>query len=266
VFYDWAFDNGHIARSIVNREQRNTSAGGLLRHLSVRHQFARPRVLPHVPRRRRYPQYYNAEEQRAFYEHLNERNGLMVDWALYTGAREFEICALTVDQIPAPSVYRARNVYQLPLHITKGDVPANIWVPAWLLTKTYQYIRFFGRCDIERHAKKRGSHVTQHVFLSRWGRPMRPDSLYRAFRKALNAAGLKGTFHALRHTYAISMLHKLMQLPPYQGSDGVNAILELKHLLRHSSLETTMVYLEARKFYLTSSFSNLFELPGGVNK
>lgn len=260
-FYEWGAARGHLTYG--DRELRSLSVEnhGLLRHLQGRFLLDKDIVMPRVPRRRRYPRYYTREEQALIYDRLCERDKLIMDWALYTGARQFEIAALTMDQLPPPSEFRTRDVYQLTLRVAKNGIKADLWVPSWLLRKTIQYTRFFGRRETVAAAKARGAVSASNVFLSRWGAPLRPDSIYRTFRNALRAAGLSGTFHALRHTYAISMLHKLMQLPENANSDGTKALLQLKHLMRHSSVATTCVYLEARNFYLTAIYADLFELP-----
>jgi integrase len=183
-----------------------------------------------------------------------------MEWALYTGAREFEICDLLADSIPPQSAYRSRRAYPISI-IGKHGVKADLYVPTWLLDKTYQYIRFFVRADIVRALKGRGKVAEDELFLGRWGKALQPNSVYKAFKDALERVGLRGTFHDLRHTYAISTLDKLMRLPRHEATDGMNALLELKHLLRHGSLESTMVYLKARNFYLTEIYSDLFDLP-----
>ena len=259
-FYQWAHTKGHIVTLPFTYDIVRAWNRGMLSHLERRKVAVRPVIVPSVPRRRRYPRYYNRDEQEQLFAALGERDRIMMEWALYTGAREFEICALTVDHIPSPSVYSSRKMYALKI-VGKAAVVADLCVPTWLLDRTYQYIHFFGRAEIVRAAKKRGNSVPGNIFLARWGRALRPNSLYKAFRSALANSGLSGRFHDLRHTFAISTLHKLMQLPRHSGSDGLNALLELKYLMRHGSLSSTQIYLEARNYYLTEIYADLYELP-----
>lgn len=259
-FYEWAQSRGHILDLPFTREVVSLWSRGVLSHVERKKIATRPLLVPRVPRRRRYPRYFNREEQERIFAELCDRDRLIMEWALYTGAREFEICALTVDDVPAQSVYRSRRAYALKI-TGKGAVEADLCVPTWLLDRTQKYIRFIGRPDIVRSSRARGKQTPPNIFLSRWGDALQPDSLYRAFRSALQIAGLHGRFHDLRHTYAISTLHRLMQLPEHEGTEGLNAIMTLKYLMRHSSLTSTQVYLEARNFYLTEIYSDLFELP-----
>jgi len=259
-FYEWAFHKGYIEQIPFTRIATPTRKRGFLAHLSHAKSSERPLVVPRVPSRRRYPRYYNRDEQELIYNFLSARDRLIMEWALYTGAREFELCELQIQQIPAQSEYRSKSVYQLKV-VGKGGITTELSVPTWLLDRTHQYIKFFARSGITREATARGVPKQTALFLGRWGRPIKPDSVYRAFRKALKAAKIKGRFHDLRHTYAISTLHKLMQLNRHRETAGLNAILELKYLLRHASLSSTQIYLEARNYYLTEIYSDLFELP-----
>lgn len=260
-FYEWANARGYVKTLPFTREVVAVKARGMLSHLQRRNLVSKAVLLPKVPARKRFPRYFNREEQEQIFSLLKERDRLMMEWALYTGAREFEICNLLISDLPSPSAYRTRHAYPLAI-IGKGSVSADLWVPTWLLDKTFQYVRFFGRAEVARALKKRhGAQPPRHVFLSRWGSALKPDSLYRAFRRAVKAANLKGVFHDLRHTFAISTLHKLMQLPQYSEGNGYNALLQLKYLMRHSSLTTTQIYLEARNFYLTEIYADLFAIP-----
>jgi integrase len=233
----------------------------MLAHLARERLSSRPLLIPNVPKRRRYPRYFTRDEQELLFALLCERDQLAMEWALYTGAREFEICALTTAQIPPQSAYRHRRVYALPLRVTKGDVPGDLWVPTWLLKKTYQYIHFYGRQGAVSASERFGRPTSENIFLSRCGDALNPDTLYRGFKTAVERAGLRGTFHHLRHTYAISMLHKLMQTARFRDSDGHNALLVLRDLMRHGSVVTTEIYLVAWRRYLTEVDANLFDMP-----
>jgi integrase len=166
-----------------------------------------------------------------------------------TGAREFEICALTIGDIPPQSAYHSRRSYPIRI-IGKGSKPGDLHTPTWLLDKTYRYAKLFDRRIVARKADQRGKNVSNHIFLARWGTPLQPDSAYRTIAKAIAKAGLRGSFHDLRHTYAICTLDALMGLPRHAGTDGRNGLLELKIRMRHESLDSTDGYLRAREFYL----------------
>jgi integrase len=261
-FYSWAFARGYIRHlpftvEVVKRRNR-----GMLRHVKPVIESRRPTLVPRTSPSRLHPRYFTRDEQECIFAHLSDRDRLILEWALYTGAREFEICALEIDQIPPPAAYAGRRSFTLPLRVTKFSVGGDLYVPTWLIVKTYRYIRFFGRAEISRAARQRGTSVPPNIFLSRWGADLKPNSVYKLFKKTLKQAGLRGTFHHLRHTYAISTLHLLMQTDRHKETEGLGALKELADFMRLQSFETAEKYLKARKFYLTEIYSDLYELPG----
>lgn len=82
-------------------------------------------------------------------------------------------------------------------------------------------------------------------------RPINPATVQLACRKAAIAAGITKlvTPHVLRHSYATSLLEA-----------GVD-IISIQHLLGHSSLSTTLIYLHCRRPYLETLSSPLDWLP-----
>lgn len=176
--------------------------------------------------------------------------------------RESELCALTVDQIPEQEKYRASCLYRLPLRVTKGSIGGDLYVPTWLLDETYRYVSLFERRTVARNARKRGNFVPSVIWLSRWGKPLRPNSIYQNFKQAVEKAGIQaGTFHDLRHTYAITMLDRLMRTAANEEARARNPLLVLKHLMRHATLASTEIYLRARDFYLTDIFQDTWDVP-----
>jgi integrase len=259
-FYEWSLQYGYIDELPLTYESVTLAYKGKLAHVNPGRLSARAILMPKTPRRRRYPRYFDRQQQNQIAGLLSERDRLIVEWALYTGAREFEISNLRVNDIPPQSVYRSRRAYQLKL-IRKGGGVGYLCVPTWLLDKTHQYIRFFGRRATARATIERRGNVADNIFLSRWGEPLRPDSIYRNFKTALKQSGLEGVFHDLRHTYAISMLDKLMRQARHAHTDGLNALHELSVLMGHASTSSTRIYLMARQFYLSEIDSDIFDLP-----
>jgi site-specific recombinase XerD len=82
-------------------------------------------------------------------------------------------------------------------------------------------------------------------------RPINPGTVQQACRRAATAAGITKlvTPHVLRHSYATSLLEA-----------GVD-IIAIQHLLGHSSLSTTLIYLHCRRPYLEGLSSPLEWLP-----
>jgi len=65
------------------------------------------------------------------------------------------------------------------------------------------------------------------------GRPMRPSTLQRSFRRYAQRAGVQGTPHTLRHSFATKA-----------ARSGVSAMY-LKRLLGHKDIQTTMRYFHS---------------------
>jgi len=264
-FYEWAKSRGHLADMPIAFEatgyQRVSTK--LLAHLDASKPGAMRRVLvPRRSRRERLPRFFTRQEQEQILEQLTTRDRLIVLWALNTGIREHELCALTVDQIPDQDAYRASRLFRLSLRVTKGSVGGDLYVPSWLIDETFRYVSFFERRSVANRARKRGNIVPNAIWLSRWGRQLAPNSVYQVFKKALRDAGIpEGTFHDLRHTYAITMLDRLMRSTENAHAQARNPLLVLKHLMRHSSIASTEIYLRARDFYLSDIFHDTWDVP-----
>jgi integrase len=263
-FYEWAVAAGFVTSLPISFAAaiRPAPARALLAHLDQRTITHRRVLVPRTSSGTRIPRFFAMSERSQFLSHLNDRDRLIVLWALYTGAREHELCALEIDQIPPESHYRSGRLYRLPLRVTKGSVPGDLYVPTFLLDETYRYIKLFGRRDVVRAAERRGKRVTSSIFLSRYGNALKPNSLYRNFKKALAAARIPdGTFHDLRHTYAITMLDRLMLAAATPEARVRNPLLALKVLMRHASLSSTEIYLRAREMYLNDIEHDTDEIP-----
>ncbi len=263
-FYEWAFRRGHVETLPISVESVRTfsRSRGLLRHLDAPGQLSSRRVLvPKRSTRERLPRFFNKEEQGIFMSALSTRNRIMAGWALFTGARQHEICALTTDQIPPAELYRTRRLYPIRLRVTKGSVDGEIHVPSWLLDETYRYISLFERRAIVRWGRERGRDVPAEIFLSRRCEALKPDSVYNLFKKTLTDHNIPGTFHDLRHTYAITMLDLLMRSRTTSDAAPQNPLLILKTLLRHADTSTTERYLRAREFYLSDIYNDTWDVP-----
>ena len=263
-FYEWAFRRGHVKTLPMTTEAIRTLSrpSGLLRHLDRPGQLScRRNLVPKGSTRERLPRMFTRAEQRIFMESLSTRDRLIASWALFTGAREHEICALTVDQIPPADVYRTRKVYPIPLRVTKGSVGGELHVPCWLLDETHRYIALFERRALVHKARARGLPVPTEIFLTRRCAAIKPDSVYNLFKDVLNANNIAGTFHDLRHTYAITTLDLLMQSTTMPDARNRNPLLILKYLMRHADLSSTERYLSAREFYLSDIYHDTWDIP-----
>ena len=87
------------------------------------------------------------------------------------------------------------------------------------------------------------------VFVSQTGKKIHPEKPYHAIKKALEKAGLEGDVHKLRHTMAS---HAVMK--------GVS-IYEVKELLGHQDIKTTMIYAHLSPTTLRSAVEKLESFP-----
>jgi len=263
-FYEWAKSRGHLRNLPVAFEARgsNIISRRLLAHLNTTSTSVRRVLVPRRSARERIPRFFTKSEQELIFNHLSMRDRLMVLWALNTGVRESELCALTVDQIPEQDGYRATRLYRLRLQVTKGSIGGDLYVPTWLLDETYRYVSLFERRTVARNARKRGNSEPSAIWLSRWGKPLRPNSIYQNFKQAVEKSGIQpGTFHDLRHTYAITMLDRLTRTAANDDARARNPLLVLRHLMRHTTLASTEIYLRAREFYLSDIFQDAWDVP-----
>ncbi|HVA29039.1 MAG TPA: site-specific integrase, partial [Candidatus Baltobacteraceae bacterium] len=168
-FYEWARSKGHLRDLPVDFEAGTTKSVSrrLLAHLNSGSPSARRVLVPRRSKRERLPRFFTKAEQTKILEQLSVRDRLMVLWALQTGIREAELCALTCDQMPDQDSYRSARLHRLPLRVTKGSVGGGLYVPTWLLDETYRYITFFERRSVAKQARNRGTKDTHSIWLSR---------------------------------------------------------------------------------------------------
>ena len=96
--------------------------------------------------------------------------------------------------------------------------------------------------------EQKGKNI-KYVFISREGKKIHPKKPYHAIKKALEKANLEGDVHELRHTMAS---HAVMK--------GVS-IYEVKELLGHQDIKTTMIYAHLSPTTLRSAIDKLESFP-----
>ncbi|WP_374710574.1 tyrosine-type recombinase/integrase [Massilia pseudoviolaceinigra] len=159
---------------------------------------------------------------------------LQFKWAICTGLRRFEICALTIGDLDRSTISCGDGLVQLDL-MRKGGRLRSIYVPSDLIDETRWYIL------MDRPKPKLGA--DDSVFLSSSGLPMRRGRLTRKFRELADRLGIKCTLHHLRHTFALQVLERLQRHE--LAGEWLNAIKVVQVLMGHSSIETTEIYLDA---------------------
>ena len=155
---------------------------------------------------------------------LSERDALIAKMIVHSGMRRSEV--LTVTRIAL--VERPDHTGMVPLTVRgKGGKERTVRIPVFVQAKLVEWA-----------AKQPPSPWLFH----RRGKPLCPDTIGAAFRKARLATGVPVHPHLLRHIFATQMLSKLERRG--KGGKGMDAALKLVQIaLGHSQLSTTARYL-----------------------
>jgi len=155
------------------------------------------------------------------YEELNDIWGVVDPYWLpflrflyYTGIRKGELINLTWDKI---------NLDRDPATIR--IVSSSEWKTKTGKSRMVPLNELAVKILKEKQGKQ-----SKYIFTSRKGNKVHPNTPYNVLTRALETLGLQGDVHKLRHTFASHLVMK-----------GAN-IFEVKELLGHSKIETTMIY------------------------
>jgi integrase len=185
---------------------------------------------------RRLPRALSYEEIHLLFQQVPQPYRLIFKWALLTGLRRFEICGLTIRQLPSPrQIELSRDGFVQINVLRKGSRDTTSYVPVKLVEETRWYIL------ADRAAPH--SDGSSAIFLNQRGRPIARSSVSRTFRKHADRIGTNATFHHLRHTFAINVL-KILEMAELKGQ-ATNSLKTLQVLMGHSSFESTEIYLRA---------------------
>ncbi len=177
---------------------------------------------------------------------------LMFSWAICTGLRRSEICALRLKDLDALlEDIRPGTVVVCTTIRRKGGKSRALYAPVGLIRQTIWWR------DLERPSGS-GRHPHDAVFLSARGKPIVPNYLSRVFRTAAERVGVKGTLHHLRHTFALMALDSLQEI--LTPSRAINPQKILQELLAHANQSTSEIYLRARRGYESAVAEHLGEV------
>lgn len=174
------------------------------------------------------------------YNNLPQPYKLMCKWAISTGLRRFEICNLTISDLPFWPISTSSTLIPISI-LRKGGKKHTIYAVPKLIAETVAYMSF------DRPRPKSGHEDA--LFLNSRGNKVCKIQLTRRFRAAADKVGCRSTFHSLRHTFAINVL-ALLEKMSTDGCD-MNSLKTLQVLMGHSSIDTTDIYL--RSMEITSS-------------
>jgi len=189
----------------VRVKQRRKS---FLAHVDPRPGVVAANVLT-VAQSERLPRALRVDQLRRFSGQLKMPYRLIAEWAITTGMRRKELCGLHASQVPATAHLDAEEhpLMGVALKITKGDSPRTTYPPIQLLDRTHRYINEEREPLVRRlRAKRPDYRAPAELFLTRNGRAISKAQLTRVFSAAFRAAGVEGSGHWLRHTFAMTML------------------------------------------------------------
>lgn len=260
-FYEWAYKNKHIETLPFQQGEVsvkvNTKDSNFFAHLDNKNVIYKNDLI--VKTSKKIPHCLSTIELKEFLSILDERDSLMVKWAVLTGMRRKEVLGLKLKDIPN-SANSNDPIQKIEITITKGGKPRIIFVPISLLDETNRYIKITRR-NIAR--KFNTFNKTDGLWLGKTtGLPITNKALNKNCSEAFKKINIQATFHHLRHTYAIKMLSILTKQS--KDSTGLNPLKTLQSLLGHSSIATTMIYLQSLNIDLAEIESSLTELYGDI--
>lgn len=260
-FYEWAHGRGLVdavpyrisERMVLSLEEGRRGLRPLLVNtLSV----STPEKLPRPLR---------ADELDKLFEVLTPTARLAAEWALTTGLRRKELCGLTLHLIPDGRTLSLDEepLVGVPLTITKGDRPRTVYPPLRLIDRTNWFVGE-ERARIVKRARRRDPtyRPPDALLLNETGTTMTHRRLTALFADGFSAAGVRGTLHWLRHTFAMAMLARL-QIQARANPD-LNPLKIVQVLMGHRSISTTAIYLRCVELHERDLADSLAWLYGDI--
>lgn len=157
------------------------------------------------------------------------RNHAMIETLLYTGLRANELLNLKITDV---------DLREKTLLVRHGKGDKDRYIPIH-----FQLVRTLDRYLVER---KRSGRKSEWFFTGiHSDKPLLSKDLSRICKKLDGHSGVRFTPHQLRHTFASRCIE-----------EGLN-VVELKEVLGHSSLASTMIYLKISPGKLRESLNKL---------
>jgi integrase/recombinase XerD len=266
-FYAWAQSSGwiealpfHFVDVRVGMGRRQT----FLAHVDPHPGLTAANVLT-VAEHERLPRPLRVDQLRLLFARLAMPYRLMAEWALATGLRRKELCGLAVFQVPE-TAHLDEDEHPLvgvPLTITKGDRPRTVYPPIRLIDRTHRYIDEVRAPQVRALRRRRsGYRPPSALFLNRQGQAITNARMTAAFAAAFTAAGLQGSLHWLRHTFAMTMLVRLQRQAA--NTPDLNPLKIVQILLGHSSIQSTAIYLRCVELNARELASSIDYLYGAL--
>lgn len=260
-FYQWAAEAGWIETMPFPREAYPSmyAGTGFLGHTRRRGRASERNLLT-VSQPRASRRSLSAGEIQRLMEALAEPYRTMAAWAITTGMRRMELCALTTVQIPDAMTLRERDgrLIEIRLTVTKGRRPRSVYAPLELIDRTHRYIQG-ARAEAARARRGRRS---QRLFLGPRGVPVSFDRASKKFHEGFKRAGVEGDLHCLRHSFAMMTYNSLTKRQ--RAGEPINVMMILRDLLGHSSVAVVETYLSSLEMRPETIEPTLAYLYGAV--
>jgi len=179
--------------------------------------------------------------------------------------RRKELCGLQLAQVPIVAHLDLERypLVGLPLTITKGDRPRTVYPPLRLIDRTHWYIGEERAALVKRVRRARPEYrQPTALFFNANGAAVTRPRLSAAFSAAFRKAGLEGSGHWLRHTFAMTMLVRLQRQAA--TSPDLNPLKIVQVLLGHASIQSTAIYLRCVEVHSDALADSLAYLYGEV--
>jgi site-specific recombinase XerD len=245
-FYAWAQGRGLIESLPFHFVDVRVGFGrrqSFLAHVDARPGVVAANILT-VAEHERLPRPLRIDQLRRVFAHLDMPYRLMAEWTLAAGLRRKELCGLAVFQVPETAHLDDEDhpLIGVPLTITKGDKPRTIYPPIRLVDRTQRYIDEVRTPQVRALRRRRPDcRPSSALFLNTQGNAVSRTRLTAVFAEAFRAAGVTGTLHYLRHTFAMTMLVRLQRQAV--TTPDLNPLKIVQVLLGHSSIQSTAIYL-----------------------
>ncbi len=264
-FYEWARRRGLIESlpfDYVDVSVRSARRQGMLAHLDRRAPVVMANILT-VSEAERLPRPLRVDQLQCLFQHLDPPYDLIAEWALATGMRRKELCGLQLHQVPEVAHLSIEQdpLVGVPLTITKGDRPRSVYPPLRLIDRTHWYVGEDRVALVKRLRKVRPNYrAPTALFLNSRGEPVTRARLSAAFGAAFRTAGLAGSGHWLRHTFAMTMLVRLQKQAA--TTPDLNPLKIVQVLLGHASIQSTAIYLRCVELHADTLAESLAYLYG----
>jgi site-specific recombinase XerD len=266
-FYAWAQGRGWIEAlpfHFVDVRVTSRRHQSFLAHLEARPGLTAANILT-VAEHERLPRPLRVDQLRRLFAHLEMPYRLIAEWALTTGLRRKELCGLAVFQVPETAHLddEEHPLVGVPLTITKGDRPRTVYPPIRLVDRTHRYIDEVRAPQVRALRRKRQDYrAPSALFLNREGQAISKERLTAAFATAFRTAGIQGSLHWLRHTFALTMLVHLQRQAA--ATPDLNPLKIVQVLLGHSSIQSTAIYLRCVELNARELACSIDYLYGGL--